>query len=150
MKKPKKFEVYPGLIASTFLVAEDNNFWQIFLWNKEKDLKRWSKKYSHDDYCEGTIGLHSPNSFGIEEEIKPVPLGYIHFVNNKWNTEVVTHELLHALFHYIKGCIKDFARRFYWDDMDLEEYLCYSFGEWNDEIYRWLWRHNPGRKWRED
>lgn len=141
---------YPGLIASDFLVTDEMHSWKVWLWESQEDLIRWADLYSvnpqkEPGYYDKTMALHSPcKSLVVNGPMQH--LGDLHFVKDHWNMMMVTHELLHALFHYIRGLVPDFSRAFYGCWIEEEEELCYPFGEWCEWVYRWLWKKNPNPK----
>ena len=143
-------KIYPGLVRSTFLITSEDHSWRIWLWETQEDLKRWAERYAAGSREPGqyddTDALHSPmDSLFIDGPKQH--LGEIHFVKDQWELEHVAHEMLHAMFHYIRVLVPDFSRALYRDLMGAEENLCYPFGEWVDWVYRWLWKFNPNPKW---
>lgn len=156
----KDFKVYPGLIASDFYIMEgDGHSLRIWLWETQEGLKRWAENYStgltgDSDEYDGCEGLHSPSDwliFNTKDHYAPFQhIGELHFIKDRWDLNIVTHEFLHALFHYIRVIVPDFGRSFYMNWMSEEEKICYPFGEWCDWAYRWLWKKNPNPKWEKE
>lgn len=79
---------------------------------------------------------------GAEPRSRSCPplLGELHFVRNEWNEEIVAHELCHALVHRLRTLPN---RGAVFEDMDHEEPLCLTFGQWFNQLYNWLWDFNP-------
>ena len=120
--------------------------WKVFLWEDRETF--------HDKMTDGAgaDGLHHPHvyrSSGWPFFRKYMPLkviGSIHFVRDKWDLEVVSHECLHAVSHYVRATgSKPLGHRS--DDMEKEEALCYPFGKLVDEIYRKLWELDTPANW---
>lgn len=116
----------------------DGVHWKVFLW---PDRSTFHEKMTDGIWADG---LHHPHAYyrtGMLFWRKHKPLkviGSIHFVRGKWDMEVVSHECLHAVSHYVRATgatpLGDRA-----DNMTAEEKLCYPFGKLVDEIYRKLW-----------
>lgn len=146
---------HPGLIRSDFLFDEEIGVsWQIWFWKTREDLQRWADNFCQS--CQGVPGefaetraLHSPE-FLLYVDEKRQHMGSIHFVKDGWDLSTVSHEVLHALFHYIRVLVPDFPRALYKDWMEKEEALCYPFGDWVEWIYRWLWKYNPNPRWQKE
>ena len=143
------FKVYPGLIASSFLVTEEGHSWRVWLWETQGDLKRWAERYAAGPKEPGefndALGLHTPCEVEIDGEFQHI--GEIHFIKDSWDLEHVAHECTHGLFHYIRCLVSDFPRMLYLNIMECEEEVCYPFGQFVDMSYRWLWKKNPNPKW---
>ncbi len=76
----------------------------------------------------------------IEIYHPPPLLGELHFIVGKWDTEIVHHEMTHALLHRLRA----FGVHLESLDMDDEEPHCYVAGRWADQVYRWLWATDGG------
>lgn len=119
--------------------------WKVFLW---PDRETFRDKMADG---QGADGLHHPHPYCAEGLIfrKYTPLkviGSIHFVRGKWDLEVVSHECLHAVSHYVRATgAKPLGHRS--DDMEKEEALCHPFGRLVDEIYRKLWELDTPANW---
>lgn len=145
--------IYPGLIKSDFLITGDDHSFRIWLWETQKDLRRWADNYSHGSRGPGSyadaVGLFSPNKYCLIHE-PCCHIGEIHFIKDRWDENIVTHELVHAQFQYIRKVVEDFVRplyQFYTEWIEWEEILCYEFGRWFDFVWRWLWKTNPNPRW---
>lgn len=99
---------------------------------------------------QSTMAMHCPNAHTItitpgseDQHSSPPLLGELHFVADDWTTEVVAHELCHALFHRLSALGQGdvFAL-----EMADEEPICYEFGQWFEQVYAWLWEVNPHGK----
>lgn len=119
--------------------------WKVFIW---PDRETFHAKVRGADAYDG---MHHPHPYCVEGLIfrKYTPLkvvGAIHFVRDKWDLEVVSHECLHAVSHYVRATgAKPLGHRS--DDMEKEEALCYPFGRLVDEIYRKLWELDTPANW---
>ena len=145
-------KIYPGLIASDFMITVGDHSFRIWLWETREDMHRWAENYSVGEHEAGYYStadaLFSPTNCLIHEQCSH--LGELHFVKDNWDEETVAHELSHAQFQYIRKQVEDFVRplyQFYVEWMAWEEELCYPFGQWFKWVYRWLWKHNPNPKW---
>lgn len=90
-----------------------------------------------------TRAMHCPNAHtitvrpGEEDQHKSPPLlGELHFVSGDWTTEVVAHELCHALIHRLAALGQHDLMGLAMED---EEPVCYEFGQWFEQVYAWLW-----------
>ena len=141
-------KVYPGLIASDFLITcdgEDHAF-KIWLWKDRESMGLWSKLYSEDGISETTQAFFADTVAMTHHTCQF--LGHLHFYKDAWNSDTVAHELLHALFRYIKVVVVDFPRALYLEFRDDKEALCYEFGYWMEWVYNWLFDKNPQEQWR--
>jgi hypothetical protein len=86
----------------------------------------------------------------VHKKFPPKKMGEVHFIKDKWNMEIVAHELCHALI----GRLRHNATLKLCDVMmqnnDTEEIICYEFGRWVDEVYRRLWQEDPNEKWEKN
>jgi hypothetical protein len=138
-------EIYPGLIASDFLLTEEGHAWQVWLWKTPEDLGHWDRLYGAND-GEPALGRHTP--LICEADAPCQLLGHLHFCKGEWSEGVVAHEMLHGLFHYVKVCVPGFVRAIYLF-MEEEEEICYPFGDWIEWLKRFLWKHDPNEKWKK-
>ena len=120
--------------------------WKVFLW---PDRETFHAKMTDGV---GADGLHHPHAYyssGWPFFRKYTPLkviGSIHFVRDKWDLEVVSHECLHAVSHYVRATgAEPLGHRP--GEMEKEEALCYPFGRLVDEIYRKLWELDTPANW---
>lgn len=82
-------------------------------------------------------------------ELLPSPkMGEIHFIAGQWDTEVVAHELQHAILHRLRVLCPSYRAILERDEIEEEEEVCYEFGRWFSNLYRWLWDIDPSSKWR--
>lgn len=139
--------LYPGLISSDFLITEDGgqHAVRLYLWESIKDK---------ENYLCLTNNLHVFNSDGqatmsreeyvIGDDFQY--LGDLHFVKGMWDVGLITHELTHLLIHYIRGCVKEFARTIYLFHKDEEEDICYEVQYWADYLHNWLTKKDTPTK----
>ena len=147
-------KIYPGLIASDFLIPVDDHSFRVWLWETREDMVRWVENYSiarnHHElgHFAKADAIFNPTNCLIHAPVQH--LGEIHFIKDHWDEEIVAHELTHAQFQYIRKQVEDFVRplyQFYEAWMEWEEELCYPFGQWYKWVFRWLWKKNPNPKW---
>ena len=139
-------KIYPGLIASDFLITDDgeDHAFKVWLWRTQEDMKSWAKLYA---------GEISENTQAFFSDVEAMTynqcqfLGHIHFYKDGWNSDTVAHELLHALFRYIIVVVEDFSRSLYCEIREDKEALCYEYGYWMEWLYNWLFDHNPQEAW---
>lgn len=118
--------------------------WKVFLWP--------SRDMFHGKMADGVgaDGLHHPHPYRkhiVTRKRRPMRVvGSIHFVRDKWDMEVVAHECLHAIAHYIRSTGKN-PLGDKCDNMKEEEELCYPFGRLVEEVYTKLWELNPSPGW---
>lgn len=110
--------------------------WKVFLWPSRE---MFQGKMTDGALADGLHCAHPYFKHMITRKRRPMRVvGSIHFVRGKWDMEVVSHECLHAIAHYIRATgAKPIG---HWsDNMEKEEAVCYPFGKLVDEIYRKLW-----------
>ena len=138
-------EIYPGLIASDFLVTEEDSYsWQVWLWDSVESYARWQRIHRGvSDYeCLEDAAAHNGMPIEIGQPYQLV--GHLHFLRQSWDEETVAHEMLHAFIHYARSQIPDLAKIFYLGPMIREEEsCCYPFGRWFSWVWRWLWKVDP-------
>ena len=134
----------PGRKVESFKVSggADGSHWKVFLWPDRASFHSKIKDAS------GADGMHHPHPIIINRltrKRRPTRIiASIHFVRDKWDMEVVAHECMHAVAHYIRATgAKPLGHKS--DDMGQEEKCCYLFGKMVDSIYRQLWEMNPYR-----
>ena len=110
--------------------------WKVFLWpNREL----FHAKMTDSAGADGMHCAHPYFTHIVTRKHRPMRVvGSIHFVRGKWDMEVVAHECLHAIAHYIRATGSK-AIGHWTDNMEKEEAICYPFGKLVDEIYRKLW-----------
>lgn len=144
----KRLKDETGLVCQWTMKAGKRFYFHIYLW---KDQQSFDKNTCDNNIGEsaGCVNL-SPTIIEItknsEREIIRPKLGEVHFIKDRWNLEIVAHELCHALIHRIR-MISPKANQIVEQEGDSEETICYEFGEWVDKIYRNLWEKNPSKKW---
>lgn len=121
-----------GLARGVKIPTLDRNcHYRVYIWDDGKFAESNVDALVSADACHVPMPYVSLNGL---VKIPPV-LGEIHFKKDKWDVEVVSHECVHAMFHY--GRVRNL------DDlagMSVEEQLCYFQGDLADKIYRWLWK----------
>lgn len=128
----------------------------IYLWKDGKSLVDNTDinglgEYGYTEIEDATLGCFCSNRYFKNPDtkklrVKPL-LGEIHLISKEWTTEIVAHELQHAILHrmrvlkpHAREVIKQ-ARSKYWKG-NSEEDICYDFGKWFDELYSWLWKND--------
>ena len=122
-------------------------YFNIYLWDTHKDFCYKTK------YTEEVGGCFHPEPveelLDSDEVIPSRPkLGEIHLIKDKWDLEVVTHELCHALLLRLEILKPTFYDAIDYNDNISHEDICYEFGIWVETVYGWLWQINPSKKWR--
>lgn len=117
--------------------STSRNFFDVYLWHTRYQMAKQS-----GDGSARTMGLCQlmPTWWDDEadKEVVTPKLGEIHFVSRRWTTEIVAHELCHAILQRMR-LVRPFAQQVMDQEGDSEEDICYEFGEWFDSVYRWLW-----------
>ena len=134
------------LVAEWKLKSGSGHYYSAFLWEDQKSFD----ENTHDNKPGEAAGCcnHAPMKLLVNEEGRvlkkcpPKKMGEVHFIKDKWNMEIVAHELLHALigrFRNIQPKLCDIVMQ----NGNAEETICYGFGEWVDQSYRRLWKEDP-------
>ena len=71
--------------------------------------------------------------------------GTIHVCRERWNTEIVAHECLHAALVLYGATLGGFKVQDI--PMEMDEPLCYSIGRLVSDVQKWLWEIAPNEKW---
>jgi hypothetical protein len=131
------------------LKAGKKHYFHVFLW---EDPESFAQNTTDTDKKTGGCVNLVPSIIEIEgdskKEIVRPKLGEVHFIKDRWDMEIVAHELCHALIHRIR-MIRPDATQVVEQEGDSEETICYEFGKWVDQIYRVLWevtQTGSGRK----
>lgn len=112
---------------------------RVYIWRTPEDILANTL-----DMPTGTWACHCPAIWTMDPDVgewKSGPLlGEVHFAISTWSTEIIAHEMAHALFHRIRTLGPDVARYQTADhDFDEEEALCYEFGKWYYTTHKHLW-----------
>lgn len=140
-------------------LLKSKHYYQVYLWNSLEHLRKNSLD-SEDAQAvcnhNHTTMIVSPD--GTEIEYIPPKLGEIHFAFNYWNEEIVSHEILHAVFNVIRTLMpegfkmiesqEDYASNSK-NEFSTEEYVCYLFGQWVHCTFTELWKANPNKNWKK-
>jgi len=137
-----------NLIAKWKLKAGKKHYFHVFLWADQQsfDENTLGNKPGQSRGCVNLAPSIISFKNEVEREIIRPKLGEVHFIKDKWDLEVVAHELCHALIQRIR-MINPSAKQIVNQDEDNEEDICYEFGAWVDEIYHLLWSENPNMNW---
>ena len=143
----KRFKNEADLIAKYKLKAGNKYYFHVFLWGSQKsfDENTLDNKPGTSSGCVNLAPTIIETSKNSEREIIRPKLGEIHFIKEKWTTEIVAHELCHALIHRLR-MIKPKAEDVIAQEEDFEELVCWEFGRWMDQVYRLLWEDDPPQK----
>lgn len=136
---------FSGLVARAIMRSRQKpHYWHIFLWRDKKSFIANTKQTD-----EHTVACHCCASILVDPESGEIlpskKLGEVHFLAGKWNMEIVSHELQHAIVHRMRCLCPSFNKI----DLDInaEEEICYEFGEWLSNTYRWLWEQDKPSSW---
>lgn len=141
----KRIKDESGLIGKWILKSSIKPYYfHVFLWDNQNSFDR----NTMDNIPNRSSGCVNLSSYIIypERKIKP-KLGEIHFIKDKWNMEIVAHELQHALIHRIRALEAPAFSEIIDQCGSSEEDICYEFGEWVNKVYSLLWEFNPGSVW---
>jgi len=143
----KRIKDETHLITKYKLKAGDKHYFNVFLWENQAAFD----KNTLDNIPKKSLGCvnMAPSIIefdkGNEREIIRPKLGEIHFISGKWTTEIVAHELTHALMQRLR-MIEPKSNDVIEQNGDSEETIAYEFGRWFDQIYRKLWEDDTDRK----
>ena len=148
-KKNKKID---NLIAQFKInIKSEKYYFHMYLWeNKESmmlnapDDVKGSDSEAMAALATSIIKIHSDGT--ESDEIIYPKLGEIHFIKDRWDMNIVAHELMHIMIHKIRMVGPEFEKIIYQDE-NAEEETCYLFGDWVSEVYLKLWEVNPSMKW---
>lgn len=144
----KRIKDRTNLVARADLkVTGSRHYFQLYLWRDLISFRANSMDNEKAVACvnfEPTIIEFSNNT---ENEIIRPKRGEIHFVVGKWNIEIVAHEIGHALIERMR-LFPPHADAIIEQTADAEEEICHELGQWVDNVYRWLWEHNPNVLWK--
>lgn len=123
----------------------------VYLWNDSLSYSKHQHGSSLNviKKVDAELGCFCSNKYFQDEQTKRLRvnplLGEIHLMLKKWTTEIVAHELQHAILHRMR-VLPPFSREVMkqvkskiWNG-HAEEDVCYDFGKWFEELYRWLWK----------
>lgn len=146
------------LVAKWKLKAGKKHYYHVFLWKTEKDFyKNTEDTETHGscacvNFSPTIVEMYKDKNTNTTEPKKKVAykektiirpkLGEIHFIKDKWNLEIVAHELCHAIMHRIRQ-LNDNGQEIMEQEEEKEEEICYEFGAWMEVLYRELWEINP-------
>jgi len=132
------------LVAKWKLKSKYPHYWHVFLWEDRESFEANSRE------SKGALGVHNPCTFTVDGKGNyhfPPKMGEIHFIKDKWNLEIVVHELMHAFLFRISA-LSDVNGLFN-QVGDLDEKHCLEFGQWVENIYTALWEVNPVKGWKK-
>ena len=147
----KRIKDESKLIAKYRIKAGKSHYFHVFLWDSQDsfDANTFDNIKGQSAGCVNlTSWSYKISKEGIEEKRVPPKLGEVHFISGKWTTEIVAHELCHALIHRLRT-INPTANDVLWQEKDSEETICYEFGGWMEQIYRLLWEDDPKKEIRK-
>jgi len=120
-------------------------YFNLYLWEDQKQFCYKTKQDSETwGYCR-----FSPVNVDLKtnkESPSRPKLGEVHFIKDKWDLEIVSHELCHCLLVRLEILKPRFSDVIEYNDNSYED-ICYEFGKWVEDVYAWLWKVNPSEKW---
>jgi len=136
----KRIKDESNLIAKRKLMAGKKYYFHVFLWADQEsfDANTLDNSPKQSSGCVNLAPSIIEVSESGEREIIRPKLGEVHFIQDKWDLEIVAHELCHALIQRIR-MISPSAVQIVEQEGNAEEDICYEFGRWIDQIYRLLW-----------
>lgn len=147
----KRIKDETKLIVKWKLKTGKSYYFHVFLWEDQDsfDANTCDNKPNEAAACVN-LAPTVIEVFAKEENDKIIirpKLGEIHFIKDKWNMEVVAHELCHAFIHRIRQ-LNNKGQDVIEQIENVEESVCYEFGQWAHTIYNLLWKENPSKKWK--
>ena len=140
-----------SLVDKWLIKADKKHYFHVFLWDSQESFNKNTVDNIPFEFS-GCVNL-APTIIEIdkdfEREIVRPKLGEVHFIKDKWTLEIVAHELCHAMFHRLRMMKNPTAEQIMEQDNSSEEDICYEFGRWVDQIYRFLWSANRNKNWKE-
>ena len=110
------------------------SFWRVYLWEDTESMILQSGIDGECRACHCSMQYYE-NIITGAKSTHPL-MGEIHFIKDKWDVEVVSHECTHAMIHYNNSRnLKDES-----EYMTVEEQLCYLQGDLCNNVYKWLWQ----------
>lgn len=139
----KRIKDYTGLISSGIMkTADKKHYWNLYLWQDNDCLRRNTVNMDKE-----VLGCHCSVPVLIDPESEdPCPkpkIGELHFIQGVWDVNYVAHELSHALFQRLKFLCPNPNTVLKEDNMEIEEFYCYEFGDWMQGICNWLYNNDP-------
>ena len=163
--------------AAKFYPLEQRHFYTVYLWETREAMLAAADEdgceacVCHVPYMERFETTRFARILGVltrwkvdlsKSVLRFFPkLGEIHFYAGGWDNEIVTHECLHASLGLARAY--RLSPTFVFDgggelslhlaDWDIaqvltdEEILCYLHGQLTDAVTKWLWKHDPSKKW---
>lgn len=114
----------------------------LYLWETKEAMLQNLPAPSSDE-----LGACCQNTWNLDgrtwEKSAPPLLSEVHFVKDRWDEEVVAHEICHALLHRIRTTGPPLEVVICQNPMAAEEEICYEMGRWVMATHRWLWSLNP-------
>lgn len=107
-------------------------FWRVYLWGDVESLcANTEEKLDPDLYACHCSMIYWESAEG---EVYHTPcMGEIHFISDKWDEEIVSHECTHAAFQVQRTHLLNL------EDFEDEEKICWVQGSLCKQIYQWLW-----------
>jgi hypothetical protein len=140
----KRIKDESQLIAKWKLKTGKRHYFHVFLWKNKKAFIQ--NTLDNENKCSIACVNLAPTIYEIsqiyERKIIRPKLGEIHFIKDKWGLEIVAHELCHALMHRVRQLKPNF-KHIIEQVNGAEETICYEYGQWVEDIYRFLWETNP-------
>ena len=161
----KRIKDESQLVAKWKLKAGKRHYFHVFLWKNKKAFIQntldnedkcsiacvnlaptiYEISQIYDGTCVNTTSTYYYDIGSYERKIIRPKLGEIHFIKDKWGLEIVAHELCHALMHRIRQLKPNFEHII--EQVNgAEESICYEYGQWLEDIYRFLWETNPPKE----
>jgi len=143
----KRYKNTDKLIAKWKIRATCKQYYDVFLWEDQKSFD----ENTNDNEPEEAAGCvnYAPTMLLVSQDgtitkkCFPKKIGEVHFIKDKWNTEIVAHELCHALIGRFRMNKSPKLCDMVMQTDEAEEEICYEFGRWFDQVYRRLWKENP-------
>lgn len=150
----KRIKNKEKLVSKCKLKSAGRHYYDVFLWEDQKSFD----ENTNDNEPEEAAGcvnfaptrLLISQDGSIHKKIPPKKMGEVHFIKGKWDMEIVAHELCHALIGRLRHNATLKLCDVIQQNDDAEEIICYEFGRWVDQTYRWLWENDPNGEWEKN
>lgn len=125
------------LSRAKIFIGHGGRYYMAYLWDDRNSMHENATTDIDGEMGDG-LCCHAPYLCMIQEDGMrrrfPRKLGEMHFLQGKWDMEVVAHECFHATNHTCKAFGVNPQ-----EDIEQEEFAAYVQGELTNQAYKWLW-----------
>jgi len=144
----KRIKNKDKLVATWKIKSTGRYYYDVFLWEDQKSFDENTNDNAPNEAA-GCVNyaptkmLISGDDGRVLKKVIPKKMGEIHFIKDKWNMEIVAHELCHSLIGRLRHSPMLKLCDIIQQNNNAEELICYEFGSWVDQVYRKLWELDP-------